>query len=46
MANGKGGVLGSGVMSTGIAETAAKAGFDVVLRSRSAATADAYEDRR
>jgi 3-hydroxybutyryl-CoA dehydrogenase len=35
------GILGSGVMGSGIAETAARAGFDVVLRSRSASTADA-----
>ena len=35
------GVLGSGIMGSGIAETVAKAGFEVVLRSRSAATAGA-----
>ena len=35
------GVLGSGIMALGIAETVARAGFDVVLRSRSPATADA-----
>jgi 3-hydroxybutyryl-CoA dehydrogenase len=35
------GILGSGIMGSGIAETAAKAGFEVVLRSRSAATAGA-----
>jgi 3-hydroxybutyryl-CoA dehydrogenase len=35
------GVLGSGIMGSGIAETAARAGFEVVLRSRSAATAGA-----
>ncbi len=35
------GVLGSGIMGSGIAETVARAGFGVVLRSRSAATADA-----
>jgi len=35
------GILGSGTMGSGIAETAAKAGFAVVLRSRSAATAGA-----
>lgn len=33
------GILGSGIMGSGIAETAAKAGLDVVLRSRHAATA-------
>ncbi len=35
------GILGSGIMGSGIAEAVAKAGFHVVLRSRSAATADA-----
>jgi 3-hydroxybutyryl-CoA dehydrogenase len=35
------GILGSGIMGSGIAETAAKAGFEVVLRSRSAAAAGA-----
>jgi len=35
------GILGSGIMGSGIAETAAMAGFDVVLRSRSAAAAGA-----
>jgi len=35
------GILGSGIMGSGIAETAARAGFEVVLRSRSAATAGA-----
>ncbi len=33
------GILGSGIMGSGIAETVAKAGMEVVLRSRSAATA-------
>jgi len=33
------GVLGSGIMGSGIAETAAKAGLEVVLRSRQASTA-------
>jgi 3-hydroxybutyryl-CoA dehydrogenase len=35
------GVVGSGIMGSGIAEVAAKAGLEVVLRSRSQATADA-----
>jgi 3-hydroxybutyryl-CoA dehydrogenase len=35
------GIVGSGIMGSGIAETAAKAGFEVVLRSRQQATADA-----
>jgi 3-hydroxybutyryl-CoA dehydrogenase len=35
------GLVGSGIMGSGIAEVAAKAGFDVVLRSRLQATADA-----
>ena len=35
------GVVGSGIMGGGIAETAAKAGFQVVLRSRQQTTADA-----
>jgi len=35
------GICGSGIMGSGIAEVAAKAGFDVVLRSRKQETADA-----
>jgi 3-hydroxybutyryl-CoA dehydrogenase len=35
------GICGSGIMGAGIAEVAAKAGFDVVLRSRKIETADA-----
>jgi 3-hydroxybutyryl-CoA dehydrogenase len=35
------GVVGSGIMGAGIAETAAAAGFEVVIRSRARATADA-----
>src|SRR5947209_1517354 len=35
------GIVGSGVMGAGIAELAGKAGFDVVVRSRSRAAADA-----
>lgn len=35
------GIVGSGIMGSGIAETAAVNGFDVVLRSRSQSTADA-----
>jgi 3-hydroxybutyryl-CoA dehydrogenase len=35
------GIVGSGIMGSGIAEVAAKAGIDVVLRSRQQATADA-----
>jgi 3-hydroxybutyryl-CoA dehydrogenase len=35
------GVVGSGIMGSGVAEVAAKAGFDVVLRSRAQASADA-----
>ncbi len=35
------GILGSGIMGSGIAEVAAKAGIEVVLRSRKQETADA-----
>jgi 3-hydroxybutyryl-CoA dehydrogenase len=35
------GIIGSGIMGSGITETAAKAGFEVVLRSRKQETADA-----
>jgi 3-hydroxybutyryl-CoA dehydrogenase len=35
------GIVGSGIMGSGIAEVAAKAGVEVVLRSRQRATADA-----
>jgi 3-hydroxybutyryl-CoA dehydrogenase len=35
------GVVGSGIMGSGVAEVAAKAGIEIVLRSRSQATADA-----
>ena len=35
------GILGSGIMGSGIAEVCARAGYDVVLRSRKQATADA-----
>lgn len=35
------GIVGSGIMGSGIAEVAAKAGLDVVLRSRKQETADA-----
>jgi 3-hydroxybutyryl-CoA dehydrogenase len=35
------GVVGSGIMGSGIAEVAGKAGMEVVLRSRSQSTADA-----
>ena len=34
------GIVGSGIMGSGIAEVAAASGYDVVLRSRSQATAD------
>jgi 3-hydroxybutyryl-CoA dehydrogenase len=35
------GIVGSGIMGSGIAEVAAKAGVDVILRSRQRASADA-----
>jgi 3-hydroxybutyryl-CoA dehydrogenase len=35
------GILGSGIMGAGLAEVAARAGFEVVVRSRSQSTADA-----
>jgi 3-hydroxybutyryl-CoA dehydrogenase len=35
------GIVGSGIMGSGIAEVAAKAGFEVVLRSRAQSSADA-----
>lgn len=35
------GIVGSGIMGSGIVETAATSGFEVVLRSRSQATAEA-----
>ncbi|MEI7617959.1 MAG: 3-hydroxybutyryl-CoA dehydrogenase [Actinomycetota bacterium] len=35
------GILGSGIMGSGLAEVAAKAGYTVIVRSRSQATADA-----
>jgi 3-hydroxybutyryl-CoA dehydrogenase len=38
------GVLGSGIMGAGLAEVAARAGFDVVVRSRSQSTADEMLD--
>jgi 3-hydroxybutyryl-CoA dehydrogenase len=34
------GILGSGIMGSGLAEVVARAGFDVVVRSRSQASAD------
>ena len=35
------GIVGSGIMGSGLAEVSAKAGFEVVVRSRAQATADA-----
>ena len=35
------GIVGSGIMGSGIAEVAAKAGVEVILRSRKRETADA-----
>ena len=37
------GIVGSGIMGSGVAEVAAKAGFDVVLRSRAQHSADAMK---
>jgi 3-hydroxybutyryl-CoA dehydrogenase len=39
------GVVGSGIMGSGLAEVAARAGFDVVVRSRTQEGADAVLDR-
>jgi 3-hydroxybutyryl-CoA dehydrogenase len=38
------GILGSGIMGAGLAEVAARAGYDVVVRSRNQATADGMLD--
>jgi 3-hydroxybutyryl-CoA dehydrogenase len=38
------GVVGSGIMGSGLAEVAARAGFDVVVRSRTQAGADAVHE--
>src|SRR2546423_15185668 len=38
------GIVGSGIMGSGIAEVAAKAGVEVILRSRKQQTADAMVD--
>lgn len=38
------GVIGSGIMGSGIAEVIAKSGIDVVIRSRSQETADATKN--
>ncbi|MSZ80880.1 MAG: 3-hydroxybutyryl-CoA dehydrogenase, partial [Actinobacteria bacterium] len=35
------GICGSGIMGSGLAEVAAKAGYTVIVRSRSAASAQA-----
>ncbi|MEY2406565.1 MAG: 3-hydroxybutyryl-CoA dehydrogenase, partial [Acidimicrobiaceae bacterium] len=35
------GIVGSGIMGSGIAEVAAKAGVEVILRSRQQSSADA-----
>lgn len=39
------GIVGSGIMGSGIAEVAAASGYEVVLRSRSQSAADAMVDR-
>ncbi len=39
------GILGSGIMGSGIAEVAAKAGIEVVLRSRAMSSAQAMRDK-
>jgi len=39
------GIVGSGIMGSGVAEVAAKAGFEVVVRSRKQETADGMVDR-
>ncbi|MDX2379460.1 MAG: 3-hydroxybutyryl-CoA dehydrogenase [Acidimicrobiia bacterium] len=39
------GVVGSGIMGAGLAEVAARAGFDVVVRSRSQAGADGVHEQ-
>lgn len=39
------GIVGSGIMGAGLAEIAAKAGYDVIVRSRSRAGADAVVER-
>ena len=39
------GVLGSGIMGSGLAEVVARAGLDVVVRSRTQAGADAVLDK-
>ncbi len=41
MATKRVGIVGSGIMGSGIAEVAAKAGIEVILRSRAQSTADA-----
>jgi 3-hydroxybutyryl-CoA dehydrogenase len=38
------GIVGSGIMGAGLAEVAARSGFEVVVRSRSQATADSLVD--
>ena len=39
------GVVGSGIMGSGLAEVAARAGYDVVVRSRTQEGADAVYER-